>query len=171
MAANPRFRVRRATPSEARVLARFRLLASQELRPILGAHSTSSAPRHLRDLERWIREKMQERQLAGFLALDSRGDPVAGCFVWLQEVPPRPDLPGRFLPRIQAMYTLPGWRRKGAASAILDAAVRWAQARGAERVLLRASEPGERLYASKGFIRVAEMQLELGRPRPKRRRR
>jgi GNAT superfamily N-acetyltransferase len=114
---------------------------------------------------------MQHRRLAGFLALDSRGNPVAGGFVWLQEVPPRPDLPGRFLPRIQAMYTLPEWRRKGAASAVLDAAVRWAQARGAERVLLRASELGEKLYASRGFNRVAEMQLELGRPAPNRRRR
>jgi GNAT superfamily N-acetyltransferase len=170
MPTSPPFRVRRARLSEAGALARLRLLMSQELQHLAGVRPAEPARRNFRGLERWIREKMRGRRLAGFLAEDTRGNTVAGGFVWLQEVSPRPDRPGRYLPRIQGMYTFPEWRKKGAGSAILDASLRWARARGFERVMLRASTVGENLYASKGFVRVAEMQRELGRPRPKPRR-
>jgi len=113
---------------------------------------------------------MREHRLAGFLAVDPHGTAIAGCFVWLQEVPPRPELPGRYLPKIQAMYTVPAWRKRGAASAVLEATVRWADSRGCERIMLRASTMGEKLYAANGFVRVTEMQRELRPPRNRRRR-
>jgi GNAT superfamily N-acetyltransferase len=166
MPPSPSFRIRRARLSEVGTLARLRFLMSQELHHLAKVRSAKPARRHLRSLERWIREKMRKRRLAGFLAEDTRGNTVAGGFVWLQEVSPRPDRPGRYLPRIQGMYTFPEWRKKGAGSAILDASLRWARARGFERVMLRASTVGENLYASKGFVRVAEMQRELGRSKP-----
>lgn len=159
------FRIRRAGARDVETLARFRLLISQELQHREAVPLTPAARRSFRDLQTWIRGKMRERRLAGFLAVDSRGTAIAGGFVWLMEVPPRPDLPGRYLSKIQAMSTLPEWRKRGAASAVLAATVRWARSRGCERILLRASTMGEKLYAAHGFARVAEMQRELSPPK------
>lgn len=159
----PAFRVRRARPAEAYILARFRLLENQEQRRALGKPAFPDSPQQMGTLAKWIQQKMRERRLAGFLAVGRDGAPVAGCFIWLQEVPPRPYKAGRFVPRLQAMYTTPDWRRKGVASAVVEAALGWAKSRGGERVMLRSSVMGEKLYESKGFVRVPEMERDLRR--------
>lgn len=168
------FRVRRARLSEAATLAQNRLLLHSELRGKSDSVSPSTQGGPGGALRSWIRRKMRQGRLAGFLAEDDSGRTVGSGFVWLQEVAPRPDRPGRFLPRVQAMYTVPSWRNRGVGSAILERAVEWARARGFERVVLHSSSRAERFYRAKGFTPVPEMWHELGKPvqrraRPRRR--
>lgn len=159
---DPEFRVRRARPEEAAVLSRFRWLMARELTRAEGRKIPPGSADHLPILTRWIREKMREGELAGFLAVDPEGKPIGGGFVWLQEVAPRADVPGRYVPRLQAMYTRPEWRRRGVGTAVVRASLKWAQARGFERVRLQASKFARPMYEAEGFVPVAEMQRDLG---------
>ena len=60
-----------------------------------------------------------------------------------------------------AMYTEQHFRRRGVASAILQAAIAYLRERGVERMTLHSSEFGRPLYEKFGFGDTTEMRLNL----------
>ncbi len=98
------------------------------------------------------------------------------CLAWLAEAEGRavgsaallvfPRLPS---PQSQALvegyllnvYTLPAWRRRGVATALVAAALAKGRELGLARVRLHATPDGRRVYASAGFgARDDEMELK-----------
>ena len=85
------------------------------------------------------------------LALGDQGQPI-GC--------------ARLLPdgHIGRMAVLPGWRGQGVGRALLDAALRAAQARGHTTLKLSAQTHAAAFYARAGFVGVGEIYEEAGIP-------
>ncbi len=65
---------------------------------------------------------------------------------------------------IGALGVLPRARRHGIGRALADAAVEWLQARGAQTVLLYATEMGRRVYEQAGFVPEAPARAWRGTP-------
>jgi predicted GNAT family N-acyltransferase len=86
-----------------------------------------------------------------FLALDGAGQPV-GCARLLRDG------------HIGRMAVLPQWRGRGVGRALLDAAVRAAQARGDTVVRLSAQTHAAGFYARAGFVAEGEEYEEAGIP-------
>ncbi len=55
------------------------------------------------------------------------------------------------------MYTVPEWRRKGFATALLRELIAFAQGTQARRIWLHASEAGRPVYAAVGFVPKTSM--------------
>jgi predicted GNAT family N-acyltransferase len=83
------------------------------------------------------------------LALDGVGQPI-GC--------------ARLLPdgHIGRMAVLPAWRGRGVGRALLDAAIRAAQARGHATLRLSAQTHAVAFYARAGFVAVGDEYEEAG---------
>ena len=109
---------------------------------------------------------MKTGRLIGFLA-ETDGRVVCGACIWLQDVQPRPHVPGRFVPYLMSMYTEPEFRRRGIATRTVREAIRWSKANGYSRLVLHASDNGRPVYEKIGFEPTTEMRLRLG---PRRRR-
>lgn len=60
---------------------------------------------------------------------------------------------------VSFVATIPAARRRGLATAVMNAAMADAQERGCTTVSLQATEVGERLYAQLGFHRLGPMEL------------
>lgn len=59
------------------------------------------------------------------------------------------------------MYTLPEWRRRGVARAIMAAMLSWLQAQGISAATLHATPQGQPLYEQFGFAPTNEMRVLL----------
>jgi GNAT superfamily N-acetyltransferase len=60
------------------------------------------------------------------------------------------------------MYTLPGYRGRGAAYLILQAAIQHAAALGVRKLILHATEAGQPMYLNAGFVpSTAYMELRI----------
>lgn len=110
---------------------------------------------------------------AAFVEQVARG----ACLVWLAEASgavvgssalclidrlPSPQNPGPVEAYLVHVYVTPSHRRIGAGSALVNAAVEAASARGLRRVRLHATEPGRALYERLGFrLRSNDMELRL----------
>jgi GNAT superfamily N-acetyltransferase len=128
---------------------RLRAIRLRALRDAPDAFSTTLEEATARPPESWER---QLEQLATFVATASgrdvglvRGTPHdrfrdAGCLI--------------------SMWVAPEARRQGIGSALVDAVVHWARARGLNRVLLEvvaSNTPAIALYARKGFVPSVEV--------------
>lgn len=73
---------------------------------------------------------------------------------------------GRLLPdgHIGRMAVLPGWRGRGVGRALLEAAIRAAQARGHTRLQLSAQTHAAGFYARAGFVAAGTEYEEAGIP-------
>jgi GNAT superfamily N-acetyltransferase len=114
---------------------------------------------------RWIRSRMKNERLVGWIAAKRDGTVAGGGCVWLQEVQPRPHRKGTLQPYLLSMYTEPEFRGKGVASKIVEAAIDWTRKQGYERLQLHASEMGRGVYKRLGFKRTWEMRFNINRPR------
>ena len=59
------------------------------------------------------------------------------------------------------VYTEPGFRRRGLARCLVEAALHWCKANEIDIVILHASQEGRRLYESLGFQTGNEMRIKL----------
>ena len=160
MARREPVRIRRATLKDLDVLVHQRRGMWEDMK-VPGDYDAAD-----RVYRRWARQRMRSGRLIGFLA-ESGGRVVCGACIWLQDVQPRPHVPGRFVPYLMSMYTEPGFRRRGIATRIVREAIRWSKARGYPRLVLHASDKGRPVYERLGFEPTTEMRLLL---RPRRRR-
>lgn len=109
---------------------------------------------------RWARARLRSGRLVGFIA-ESGETPVGSGCVWLQDVQPRPHLPGPHQPYLMSMWTEADWRGHGVATRIVQAAMAWARERGYPRLLLHASDAGRPVYEKLGFTASREMVVQL----------
>jgi GNAT superfamily N-acetyltransferase len=68
---------------------------------------------------------------------------------------------GRQSGRINAVYVLPAYRRRGVAKALMKACLDWLRKKGCASARLNSSEQGLPLYEAMGFKPRREMELPL----------
>ncbi len=148
--------LRRAIPDDAEALSRLRLDLLREIGnladdrqagPLLAAIRAYFAPRLIRgEFVAWVAEA------------DGRLVATSGL-VFFERPPDAGNLSGVDA-YVMNMYTLPPWRGRGVATALLAELLRFAQASAAGGLRLHATEEGRPIYQRAGFRQTAtEMEL------------
>ena len=146
--------VRRAGLGDLPLLMRHRIAMDCEL----GRGARKGLLPYKRAYRRWAERGIRSGRLIPFIAAPSEGRPMGSGSIWLREDRPhRGDL-HHVLPRIHGIYVEPAARRRGAATALLEAMLRWIRQRGFQRVSLRATPRARALYLRYGFRDNSEMQ-------------
>ena len=109
----------------------------------------------------WVRAKLAEGKLIGFIARAQDGTVAGSGCIWLRDEQPRPTNPRQVVPYLMSMYTEKGFRRRGVARLIVQGALKWCREHGYDRVVLHASEEGKQLYEGFGFEPTSEMRLKF----------
>lgn len=109
----------------------------------------------------WVRAKLAEGKLIGFIARAQDGKVAGSGCIWLRDEQPRPTNPRQVVPYLTSMYTEKGFRRRGVARLIVQGALKWCREHGYDRVVLHASEEGKQLYEGFGFEPTSEMRLKF----------
>ena len=138
--------VRRVTPADVAVWARFRvaMLASEDL--LAGI----DVPELEASIAPWLRDRLDSPVFGAFVA-DLDGRVVGSGGISIYDNPPGPTLTTREA-YVMSMFTEPDVRGRGVASAMLAALLDFARAAGGVgRVWLRASEMGRPVYLRAGF--------------------
>lgn len=151
--------LRPATAGDAAVIAEHRVSMFRDM----GQVPTDELARQLlRASIAALEPLLIEGTYVGWLALDGGGRVIAGAGAHVKTQLPRiaqdrssVDLTA--LPVIVNVYTLPAWRGRGIARALMQAAMAWGVSRSFDRLVLHASEAGRPLYASLGFVATNEM--------------
>jgi GNAT superfamily N-acetyltransferase len=95
-------------------------------------------------------------------ALPGTAEIVAGGGLQLRPLMPRPGyVQGEPEAIVLSMWTEPAHRRRGLATAVVEAMLAWCRAHGVRRITLHASDEGRPIYARLGFAPTNEMRLEL----------
>jgi ribosomal protein S18 acetylase RimI-like enzyme len=160
MPVRPKIRIRRARRDDLPLLVAHRRRMWEAIRD----HPTSALDAADRTYARWVRRMQAERRFIGWIASSTSGEVAGSGCLWLAEAQPRPLEPERWRPYILSMYTVPAYRGRGVASAVVRAAVRHARAAGYPRVTLHASVMGRSVYRSLGFERTWEMRRVFAAP-------
>lgn len=152
--------VRRATLKDTQELVHQR----RAMWEALGVKGKAEHDRADRIYGRWVRSRMKNERLVGWIAEKRDGTVAGGGCVWLQEVQPRPHRKGTLQPYLLSMYTEPEFRGHGVATKVVEAAIDWTKKQGYERLQLHASEMGRGVYKRLGFARTWEMRFNINRP-------
>ena len=131
----------------------------------LGVKGKAEHDRADRIYGRWVRSRMNNHRLVGWIAQKQDRTVAGGGCVWLQEVQPRPHRKGTLQPYLLSMYTEREFRGKGVASKVVEAAIDWTKNQGYERLQLHASEMGRGVYKRLGFKRTWEMRYNIEQPK------
>ena len=154
------YRIRPCKPDEAAIVARHRVemfrdmgeVPTEDLARELLAKSTSALAAALAD-----------DTYVGWFAVDSDDKVIAGAGAHIKPQLPRISPTGTRiesgpLPLVVNVYTVPEWRGRGIARALMRVLMDWAVTRGADRIVLHASDQGRPLYESLGFHPTNEMR-------------
>ena len=160
----PTFKVRRATPRDIPILVSQR----RAMWKTIGKRDKGDLDEADQVYTRWVRSRMENRTLMGWLA-EAQGKVVGGGCVWLQPIQPMPGYNRMLQPYVLSMYTEPNFRGQGVASAIIDEASGWARRNSFPVIRLHAADMGRGVYARRGFKRGWEMRLRFSKPRSSRR--
>lgn len=151
--------IRQATPVDIDLLVSLRL---DFLREEFGDPTIDGMIPGLRErLEAYFRKALGEGFFAWVAEIDGRA--VSSVYCVLDEHPASPASPTGRVATLLNVYTDPPFRRRGIATRLLEAAVREAAQRGADRVDLSATSAGRPLYEKMGFCasRYTAMRLDL----------
>jgi GNAT superfamily N-acetyltransferase len=149
-------RIRRATLRDLDTLVRHRRRMFEDMGLQFSDEDWAMGDREYR---RWVKRLMPRREFIGWIAVTSKGEPVAGGAVWLQERQPRPGLPPLKMPYLLSMFTERAYRGRGLASRIVKEAMRWTKVQGFPYMTLHASKEGRRVYKKLRFKRSWEMGI------------
>jgi GNAT superfamily N-acetyltransferase len=160
------FVVRRALPSDARVIARHRAEMFSDmgqLPPVLYQELVD------RSVE-YLQQAVASGEYAGWLATrEGAADVIAGAGVQLRRILPRPitfEGASRIVPGREGIvlnvFTERPWRRKGLGGLLMQHVLEWASAERLDRLVLHASDEGRAMYDRLGFVSTNEMRY--GRP-------
>ncbi len=158
------FRIRRATVSDADVIAWQRARMFQDMGDVSGDAFEILRTTARARLEQWI----VSGDYIGWLATpaDKPATVVGGAGVQLQSILPRPVNASTIGEGRQGtivnVFTEPQWRRHGIASLLVEEIVTWSNDQRIERLLLHASDEGRSLYEQFGFVASNEMRLSAG---------
>jgi GNAT superfamily N-acetyltransferase len=151
--------VRPASPRDATALtilrsALFRELGQHPPPQLQAAFESLSAATFTAGLERAF--------CCAWLAETDTQQPVGSVALLLFPRLPLPDSLARFEGYLLSVYTVPEWRRRGVAAALVAAAVAKGRELGLGRIRLHATPEGQPVYAGAGFrLRHDEMELRL----------
>ncbi len=97
----------------------------------------------------------------GWLAVTSNGMAVSSGGVVIGHHPPGPNnLPGK-IGYIMNIVTEPNYRRRGLARQMMDTIMQWLAEQGIQLMSLHATEIGQPLYKTLGFVETSEMRLKI----------
>ncbi|MCC8018865.1 MAG: GNAT family N-acetyltransferase [Rikenellaceae bacterium] len=93
------------------------------------------------------------------------GQVVSCAFLVIRRVPPAPAFPDGVTGTVMNVFTLPGYRRRGYARAVMESLVAAARELGANRLDLSATRAAGEMYARSGFLLspYCHMRLDMGR--------
>ena len=151
------FKILYATMEDIDLLVRHRVSMWNDI----SAELTAAAPNFEEKNRGWIKKKLSEGKLIGFIAKTQDGHVAGSGCLWIREHPPIPMSAHMEVPYLLSMYTEEGFRRKGVGKMIVEAAIAWCRDRGYDRINLDASEAGKRLYETLGFKPGYSMRLQL----------
>jgi GNAT superfamily N-acetyltransferase len=158
------FKIRRATVSDADVIAWRRARMFQDMGDVSGdAFEILRAKARVR-----LKEWLESGDYIGWLATpaDKLETIVGGAGVQLQPILPRPldasTIGEGWQGTIVNVFTEPQWRRRGISSLLVEEIVTWSKDQRIERLLLHASDEGRSLYEQFGFVASNEMRLSGG---------
>ena len=165
----PAFAVRRATVADVPAIVAHRIAMFQDMGRFPPGDGGAAAEALARATADYLAGSVAGGTYAGWFAVDADGVVVGGAGALLRDAVPRQGIDGRVLTGPQALvlnvYTVPAWRRRGVAAALVRVVVDWAEARGCSAVVLHASDEGRPLYERLGFRPTNEMQYH-GAPVP-----
>ncbi len=151
------FNISYATADDIELLVKHRVSMWNDI----SAELTAAA----RDFEgrtrEWVKKKLSEGKLIGFIAKTQVGQVAGSGCLWIREQPPLPMSSHLEVPYLMSMYTEVGFRRKGVGKMIAEAAIDWCRDHGYDRINLDASEAGKPLYDALGFKPGYSMRLQL----------
>ena len=120
----------------------------------MGAVAEDGVPALAEATRRYLRDALPVGAFHSWVACDEAGAIVAcSGFVFAQKPPSPGNLDGREA-YVMNMYTLPAWRGRGLAAALLDAALAFAREQEAGTVRLHATPQGRAIYERAGFVAV-----------------
>ena len=122
--------------------------------------AAASAPEFLDALRRYFATTLGNGEYMAYLAI-ADAQVVATSGMVIHRHPPRPSKLGGCEAYVMNMYTLPAWRRRGLATALMKKLIDLAVQKGCERVTLHASDMGRPVYSKLGFVQAdTEMRLD-----------
>jgi len=145
--------IRRATPSDAALLARHRARVWVEV----GEFDTEDHP-HVGVWRRWLVGALTDGRLVAWIAEEDTA-PVASAWLLIAPAVPGPDSAAEHDGRVHSVWVEPSWRRRGIARALMDVMVEHARAYPLRRLTLHSSDDAKPLYVSMGFTPLDEMKL------------
>ncbi|HSP56253.1 MAG TPA: GNAT family N-acetyltransferase [Dehalococcoidia bacterium] len=144
----PQGTIRRATVGDVETLARLRHEMQKELHE--GSPLGADPDDIVNAIRTYFQKELRGAHFAAFFA-ERDGEVAATGALVVYDVPPGPSNPSGTEACIMNMYTVPGWRRHGLATLIMNELIRHGYQEGARRFWLRASEHGRAVYQKLGF--------------------
>ncbi|UCH56762.1 MAG: GNAT family N-acetyltransferase [Candidatus Bathyarchaeota archaeon] len=119
-----------------------------------------------REFDKKFFERNMEDEGVIVWVVESKADEVvAGVAVSFYDLPPKPwNTEGRYA-HIFNLYTDPDHRRKGLASKLMQASMKYAESIGVPHVTLHTSDMGKPLFLSLGFEESNEMSIVVDSPK------
>lgn len=138
--------VRRVGPDDVKAWASMRVAL---LRGLKSRYSGAESSELQASIESWLRSRLESPHFAAIVA-EVEGDLVGSGGISIYEVPPGTNAEAGE-GYVMSMYTMPAYRGRGVARAILDRLIDFARSCGVGRVWLRASAMGRPVYERAGF--------------------
>jgi GNAT superfamily N-acetyltransferase len=142
------YKIRRSTTADIPILAELRLEFLRETAAFFG-HEVSP------ELEKATREYIATAVPSGdFMAwlAEADGEVIGTSGLVFFKRPPTPGSLAGLDAYILNMYTVPTWRGRGMATALLKETLEYVKTTPARRALLRATDAGRPLYEKFGFV-------------------
>lgn len=143
----PRPRIRLATREDAATLAELRVALFAET----AAAGVPDPARFLEDCRAAFVEFFEAERGLAFVAQAEGPGIVSALTLFVHARLPSPQSAGTEEGYVSGVYTLPAWRRRGLARALLGEACAEARRRGWTRLRLRTTAQGRGLYTAVGF--------------------
>jgi GNAT superfamily N-acetyltransferase len=143
--------VRRAGMDDVAVLVDLRLSLFRDLDGQVADSALAPAQLATHD---YLQRKLPTDSYVAWLA-ECDGRAVASTSMVLLEKMPSLHNPTGLEGYLMSVYTLPAYRRLGAAAVLVRTALGYARERGISRVSLHASEQGQPLYERLGFAHIS----------------
>lgn len=120
-----------------------------------------SYPPLLEALRLYFASALPTGEFMGYLAI-AEGQVVATSGMVIHRHPPRPSNLTGYEAYVMNMYTLPAWRGRGIATALLGNLIALAGKKGCQRLSLHATSVGRPIYTKAGFVPAeGEMRVDL----------
>ena len=139
------------------ILTRHRILMWTEIYPEL-ADSIAASEETTRD---WIKVKLLQGSMIPFMARTADGKVAGSGCILIKEDQPRPTDKSVYTPYLMSMYTESECRKKGVATGIVAASIKWCREHGYGSITLHASKEGRGIYEGFGFNPTNEMRLSI----------